>query len=144
MEFVRSAFCVLSKTAFLVSLFVTLFRPGSPTGAARDRFCNHLKDFYWVQIASLGVSCDVFFKTIKISFIRGPSLERPWARLGISLYNAYSLAPLVTRAPRLLFMAAPSGNVGQNIRPCLRGPCFFGGSLARLPALGLLAMPSWK
>ena len=79
-EFVRSAFCVLSKTAFSVSVFVTLFRPGSPIGAARGRFCNHLKDFYWVHIVSPGVSCDVFLKTIKISFIRGPSLERPWGR----------------------------------------------------------------
>ena len=79
-EFVRSAFCVLSKTAFSVSLFVTLFRPGSPTGAAWGRFCNHLKDFYWVQIVSLGVSCDVFLKTIKISFMRTPTLEWLWGQ----------------------------------------------------------------
>ena len=79
-EFVRSAFCVLSKTAFSVSVFVTLFRPGPPTGAARGRFCNHLKDFYWVHIVSPGVSCDVFLKTIKISFIRGSNLEWLWGR----------------------------------------------------------------
>ena len=27
-----------------------------------------------------GVPCDVFLQMIKISFIRGPSLERPWGR----------------------------------------------------------------